>query len=191
VTGDDRADEALGLMSALAAGDRSALARLISLYGTGIRVFATHQLGDAAEAEDVSQEVFLRVWSEARRYDPARAAVSTWVWRIAANLCADRRRRRMVRRFLGLDSPPDAALAADDAPGAERIVAGRQRMELLTAALAALPDRQRKALLMRTAGGLGTSEIAGALGLSVGAAEQLLVRGRTALRRTMGDIDDD
>lgn len=191
VTAEERSDEALGLMAALAAGERQALARLIALYGPGIRAFASHQLGDPAEAEDIAQEVFLRAWSHAGRYDPARGAVSTWIWRIAANLCTDRKRRRAVRRFLGLETLPETALPAAEAPGAERVVAGRQRLDRLRAALAALPDRQRQAILMRTAGDLATAEIAATMGLSPGAVEQLLVRARAGLRRTMGEIDDD
>ncbi|MCB2114870.1 MAG: sigma-70 family RNA polymerase sigma factor [Rhodobacteraceae bacterium] len=191
MTAEARAKGASEAMDALMRGDRLALSRLIALYGPGIRAFAAHQLGDASEAEDIAQEVFLRVWSEARRYDPARGAVSTWIWRIAANLCTDRRRRRAVRRFLGLEAVPEAALPDDAMPGAERIVAGREQMRQLGPALAALPDRQREALLMRTAGELATAEIAAAMGLSPGAVEQLLVRARAGLRRTMGEKDDD
>ena len=174
-------------MLAMARGDRAALARLILLYGRGVRIFAGHQLGDPAEAEDIAQEVFLRVWARAASYDPAKAAVSTWIYRIASNLCTDRRRRRSVRRFLGLERAPEDLHAADDAPSADRVVAGRQTLRKLRKALADLPERQREALLLKTVGGLDTAAIAKTLGTSTGAAEQLLVRARSALRRELGE----
>lgn len=190
-TTDTRTSEAMGLMAALARGDRAALAGLIALYGRGVRIFAAHQLGEEAEAEDIAQEVFVRVWTHAARYDPAKGGVSTWIWRIAANLCADRRRRRAVRRILGLETVAEDALPETDQPEAERIIAGRQDLYRLRAALRQLPDRQRQAILMRSVGELGTAEIAAALGIGTGAAEQLLVRARAGLRRMMGDEEND
>ncbi|RWR45949.1 sigma-70 family RNA polymerase sigma factor [Sinirhodobacter ferrireducens] len=179
----ERGEEAQALMAALARGERAALARLIALYGPGVQRFIAAQLGSRSEAEDIAQEVFLRVWAQAGRYDPAKGAVSSWIWRIALNLCIDRRRRLGWRRFLGLEAAPETA---DEAPDAEAVLDGRQRLAQTRAALARLPERQRAALLLRAAGGLATAEIAAALGVSPGAAEQLLVRGRAGLRAQLG-----
>jgi len=172
--------EAQGLMRAVAAGDRRALARLIEAYGPGVQRYAAQVLADPAEAEDIAQEVFLRAWGAAARYDPARGAVSTWLWRIAVRLCLDRNRRGAVRRFLGLDA---AAEPADPAVGAETTLAARQDLACVRRAIGALPDRQRQAILLRAVGDLDTAEIAAVLGTSRGAVEQLLVRARAALRR--------
>ncbi|MBD3788151.1 MAG: sigma-70 family RNA polymerase sigma factor [Sphingomonadales bacterium] len=130
----------------------------------------------------MAQEVFLRVWRQASRYDPDRAAVSTWIWRIAVNLCIDRNRRIGVRRFLGLEAAPDPE---DEAPGAEEALDARQRLGLARAAMEGLPERQREAILLRAAGGMSTAEIAAAMGVGPGAVEQLLVRARANLRRAL------
>ncbi len=146
-------------------------------------------LRDAAEAEDVAQETFLRVWRAAGRFDPARASAATWICRIALRLCIDRSRRSALRRFLGLEAAPDPAPdPADDTPGAEAALAARQDLARARAALRALPERQRRALLLRAAGGLSVPEIAAVLGLGPGAVEQLLVRARAGLRTRLREM---
>ncbi|WP_339107615.1 sigma-70 family RNA polymerase sigma factor [Thioclava sp. GXIMD4216] len=178
--------EWVALMAALAQGDRQALQRLMQRFGPGVTRFSAAMLRRPEEAEDVVQEVFLRVWQKASRYDPARAAVSTWIYRIAANHCTDRNRRLGVRHFLGLDAAPDPV---DDHPPAEYDLAMRQRLGLTRAALHHLPDRQRRALLLRASGELSTREIAQIMGLSTGAVEQLLIRARARLRDQLKEID--
>ncbi len=175
----DRAQQAQALMAALSGGERAALARLIVLYGPGVQRYAAQNLRQPQEAEDVAQEVFLRVWAQAGRYDPARGAVSTWIYRIAVNLCIDRNRRGGLRRFLGLEAAPEVP---DEAPGPEAVTDARQRLARIRSVLTELPDRQRQAIVLRAAGGLSTGEIAAILGISPGAAEQLLVRARATLR---------
>lgn len=174
-----RAAEARGLMARMAAGERAALARLVTLYGPGLTRFADQALRQPAEAEDVAQEVFLRAWARAADYDPARGAVSTWLYRIALRLCQDRNRRHALRRFLGLEAAPEPP---DEAPGTEAALAARQALARTTAAIRALPARQRQAILLRAVGEQSTAEIAALLGITPGAAEQLLVRARAALR---------
>ena len=171
------------LMAALARGDRAALGRIVALYGPGVQRYAAQILRNPAEAEDIAQEVFLRLWRHAGRYDPALGPPAAWIWRIARNLCLDRSRRQGWRRFLGLEAAPEPA---DETPGAEAALDARQRLERLSAAMAELPERQRAALTMRAAGGLSTAEIAAAMGIGAGATEQLLVRARAGLRARLG-----
>jgi RNA polymerase sigma-70 factor (ECF subfamily) len=174
-------------MAALATGDRQAMALLIRRHGPGLRRFLAGVLTTPHEAEDMAQETFLRVWSAAARYDPALGTPATWVYRIALRLAIDRNRRTGFRRFLGLDAAPEPM---DDQPGADRDLAARQALARTQRALATLPDRQRRALLLRAAAGLSNGEIAATLGISSGAVEQLLVRARSALRAiTTGDLE--
>lgn len=171
-------------MAALAAGDRQAMALLIRRFGPGIRRFLAGMLVTPHEAEDLSQETFLRVWAAAGRYDPALAAPATWIYRIALRLAIDRNRRRGFRRFLGLDAAPEPE---DEAPGAEARLAGRELLALARRGLSALPDRQRRVLLLRAVAGMTNAEIAATLEISEGAVEQLLVRARAGLRRVTGE----
>lgn len=178
------AAEALLLMARLAAGDRQALAGLIGLYGRGVRSYCARALDVGADAEDAAQEVFLRVWANAARYDPAKASVATWTYGIALRHCIDRNRRVRVRRFFGM--PVEVAEVGDSAPGAERVMSGRQDMAQVRAAVLALPDRQRQALLLKVVAEMETAAIAEAMGTGVGAVEQLLVRARATLRTRTG-----
>lgn len=174
-----RGDEARALMAGVAQGDRAALARLMALFGPGLLRFARQSLRQPADAEDAVQECFLRVWRAAASYDPARAAVSTWFYRILLRLCIDRNRRTGLRRFLGLEAAPEPL---DDAPDTETDLAARQELHRTRAAMHHLPDRQRQALLLRALAGQTTAEIAATLGISPGAVEQLQVRARAGLR---------
>lgn len=174
-------------MAALVSGDRSAMARLIRRHGPGLRRFLAGVLTVPHEAEDLAQETFLRVWSAAARYDPDKAAPATWIYRIALRLAIDRNRRTGFRRFLGLDAAPEPE---DDRPGVEADLGARQELAVTRRALASLPDRQRRALLLRAVTGMMNAEIAATLDISAGAVEQLLVRARAALRvRMKGDME--
>ncbi|MDK3016157.1 RNA polymerase sigma factor [Pseudodonghicola flavimaris] len=178
-------DHARTLVAAMAAGDRTALSGLIRLYGGGIQAFAGRSLGNVADGEDIAQEVFLRAWKQAARYDPRKAAVSTWLYRIAVNLCIDQRRRRGVRLFLGLETLEAAAEPPDPAPDAAQTVEARNQLARLTPVLEDLPDRQRMAILLRAVAEMDTAEIAQTMGTSPGAVEQLLARARSRLRRDL------
>lgn len=171
-------------MAALAAGDRQAMARLIQRHGPGLRRFLSGMLSAPHEAEDLAQETFLRVWAAATRYDPEKASPATWIYRIGLRLAIDRNRRTGFRRFLGLEAVPEPE---DEAPGAFDDLAGRERLAIARRALMALPDRQRRALLLRAVAGMTNGEIAATLEISAGAVEQLLVRARAGLRAMTGE----
>jgi RNA polymerase sigma-70 factor (ECF subfamily) len=180
--------EARAVMEGIAAGREAALARLIAGFGPPLVRFAARALDSAAEGEEVAQDCFLRVWRHAGRYDPDRGSVAAWLYRIAANLCTDRRRRARLRRVFGLGGTPDMTdLLADDTPGQEAALGDRQRLAQVRRALSALPDRQRTALLLVAVAGLETPEIADIMGASRGSVEQLVVRARRSLRATLGE----
>lgn len=179
--GDRHADDRLLL--AVAAGDQAALARIIDRHGRGLRLFAARLLGSAADAEDIVQDVFVSAWKHAGRFDPQKGRASTWLYRIAANRCIDRRRRKSFRAFIGLDAMTDEP--AGDEPAADALIGARQELAIVRGGLAALPERQRMALLLRAVADMDVPEIAAVMEVSVGSAEQLLVRGRRALRQHM------
>jgi RNA polymerase sigma-70 factor (ECF subfamily) len=143
-------------------------------------MFAARYLGNAGDAEDVVQEVFVAVWKQATRFDPAKGRASTWLYRITANRCIDQRRRRALRSFIGLDDIGDELVSPE--ADAEATTAARQELAIVRDGLSRLPERQRMAVLLRAVGDLDIAAIAEVMGSSIGSAEQLLVRGRRALR---------
>lgn len=171
-------------MQAIAAGRQHALAQLIERHGKGLIAFARRYLGGSREdAEDIVQEVFWTVWRKAAQFDPDRAQVTTWLYRIAANRCIDAARRSALLRFVGLD-----AMSADPAleePDAEAELSGRSELALARKGILDLPRRQRMALLLRAVADLDVPAIAEVMGTSNGSVEQLLVRARRTLREHM------
>lgn len=174
------------LLARIGRGEERALAELVQRHGGRIRSLALRFTGSTADADDVVQDTFWSVWRKADRWDPRGVKVSTWIYRIALNRCIDLDRRRKVRRAVGLDSVEDPV---EPAPGAEHGAVVRDELKAVTADVRALPARQRAAILLAASGELATAEIAGRLGVSEGAAEQLLVRARRTLRQNKMDRD--
>lgn len=176
------ADSDLPLIAAIAGGDERALAELVRRHAPRLRAIVLGYAAAAGDVDDVVQETFFTVWRTAGRFEQRGARVSTWLCRIAINRCIDLERRRRLRRFVGLEDvtePPDPAL------GAETEVGDREELAAVTSDIRALPDRQRAAILLAADGEHSNGEIAAALGVSVGAAEQLLVRARRTLREKL------
>lgn len=139
---------------------------------------------DPAEADDIGQEAFLRVWSHAASFDPDVAKFTTWLYRIVLNLTFDRTRRH---RFHPLD---EAVEVPDTAPhAAESMIAAEER-RLLQCAMANLSDRQRGAIALFHMEGLSGQEAAEAMNLSAKAFESLLGRARAALKESVQKIQD-
>ena len=166
-------------MRRLQAGDARALDLIMRRHGGRLRAIAHRMLGRADEAEDLVQDSFVALWRQAGRIDIERGPIGAWLTRVVVNRAIDRSRRNRFLRFIGLDSAEESA---DEAPDPETEVISRSEMAAVRADLAALPARQRAAILLAAEGGQSTAEIAEALGLSTGAAEQLLVRARRSLR---------
>src|SRR5262245_22831829 len=177
----DDSDEAL--MARVARGDERAFQLLSRRHLPAMLGLARRILGNAAEAEDVAQEAFMRVWTHAPRWQPL-AQFRTWLTRIVTNLCLDRRRRApwVELEAAGeiVDPTPDAAQKAE--------VDERERM--LAAAIEKLPARQRTAVVLTYGEGMSNAQVAEILDTSVSAVETLLVRGKQNLRRALGGVID-
>ncbi len=131
--------------------------------------------GDRAEAEDVTQEAMLRLWKMAPDWRQGEAKVSTWLFRVASNLCTDRLRKS---RVVPTDEVPEVA---DDAPSVEAQMQTKARVSALESALADLPERQRQAVVLRHIEGFSNPEIAAVMEIGVEAVESLTARGKRAL----------
>ena len=162
---------------AVVGGDRDAFAALCRRHAPVLHRFALRMLGEPADAEDVVQETLLRFWREARKYDPSRARLSTWLHRCTYNACIDQIRRR------GRHTPEDADT---ESPSPETLALAEDRGRTVQAALAALPERQRTALLLCHYQRLPQADAAEVMDLSLHGLESLLSRARRRLRADLG-----
>jgi RNA polymerase sigma factor (sigma-70 family) len=167
------------LMARVARGDPAACQTLVERHLSRIVAFAARTLGDPSAAEDVAQEVFTRVWMHAKRWRPGPARLTTWLHRIAFNLCMDQASRQ---RGAALDDVPELPDCRYD--GA-RIAEDHDLQAHVTAALRTLPESQRAAIILCHYQGFPNGEAAAVLGISVEALESLLARGRRALRERL------
>ncbi len=162
-------------------GDHAAVASLVSRKLPRVLSLARRMLGDLAEAEDVAQEAFLKVWKFAPRWRPGQAKFDTWLHRVTLNLCYDRLRR--PSRASGDDSG-----GIDPGPGPDRGLLASDVGRRVDLALAALPARQREAIALCHYQELTNGEAAAIMGVSVEAMESLLSRARRSLRFSLADM---
>jgi RNA polymerase sigma-70 factor (ECF subfamily) len=167
------------LVARVALGDEAACRLLVERHLTRMVSLARRMLGSQADAEEVAQEVFLRVWTHAARWEPGRAQFRTWLHRVATNLCLDRLRRHGTE---DIDSIPEPQ---SDEPGPDERFEQQELALRVDAALLALPARQRAAITLTYYQGLSNIEAAETLGVSVEAVESLLGRARRQLREAL------
>ena len=164
------------LAEMVASGDREAFAMLIRRHQEMVLSIAYRFSGDRSEAEDISQEVFIRFWGAAKRYRPDKD-LRAYLRTIAVNLCLDHRRKS---RF--------TVLSLDDRPGTQnphRDLEAAERKAALDAAIQELPPAQRMAVVLFHMENLTVREAACALDTSPKAVESLLSRARAALREKL------
>jgi RNA polymerase sigma-70 factor (ECF subfamily) len=168
-------DEAL--MARAARDDRAALEQLVRRHATPLLTFLTRMAGDRGRAEEAFQETCLAVWRKRRQYEPWRP-FKPWLYAIALNKCREAFRGR----------PPDAPLA-DDAPaaggGPADAAAAAESADLVTRAVARLPERQRAVVTLRVWEGLPYARIAEAVGCSEATVRSHMHHALAALRRLL------
>ena len=188
---EDTPDETL--VKQVARGDSAALEVLYDRYAARVLGISTKILGDQAQAEDILQETFWRVWQSAASYQSSLGAFTGWLFRIARNLSIDAYRRRNVRPQAVvntrvedgdpiLDETPDPD--TDVAEQAQAILTNRQ----IRNALASLPDVQRQVIELAYFYGMTRQEIAEATGEALGT---IHTRARLALLKLRGELERD
>ncbi len=168
------------LMLAVAAGDEQAFGLLLQRHLAGMVALAQRILSNSADADEVAQEAFLRLWTQAVRWDASGAAQPrTWLSRVVTNLCIDRCRKKPT---LPLEYADDVADGGMDGFGA---VQDADKRTILQQSLQRLPVNQRTAVVLSYYEELSGKEIAELMALTPGAVESLLVRARRALRQDL------
>ena len=198
----DSSDEQL--LAAYRGGDVRAFEKLLARYEKPIWSFLRRFVRDAEAAEDLLQEVFLRVVRDAQESGPAwkgEAKFSTWLYTIARNLCIDRARRTAVRGSApSIDGAANGDADAETAtlheriaapgPSTDAVVAGREAALRIDRAVAELPDDQREVFVMREVMELPFAEIASMVGVSEPTVKSRMRYALEKLRAALADLGD-
>lgn len=185
----DAGAQDLAWMERVKRGDADAFQQLVEAHQYRVIGTIAKMLGDEMDAEDLAQQVFIRVWRSAPRYEPT-AKFTTWLFKITRNLVFNelRRRRRHGTQSLDADGddehpPIQAADTASKAPDTAMLDAEMQTA--IQAAIDQLPEMQRMAIVLRRYDEFSYEEIAEILSLSVPAVKSVLFRARTELREKL------
>ena len=171
------------LLLRVARGDQAALGELIRRHQTRLTQVAYRLLRDPSEVEDALQEVFLKVYEHAHRFEP-KATVSAWLHRITANHCLNLLRQRHPQESLDEE---DAPAVPDAGANPLQVLEEQDLSRRLEQLLDALPENQRRALILKRFAGLSYQEIGEELGLSPQAVDGLLKRARHFLKKALQD----
>jgi RNA polymerase sigma-70 factor, ECF subfamily len=194
---DEARDESL--MTRYRGGDVRAFERLLSRHKKPVFNFLLRHVGNRAVAEELLQEVFLRVIRSASSYQE-QARFTTWLYTIARNLCVDTARRAEHRRAASLDAPTTGAegeadrtlmeVVADPAGDPSREAQARELRVRIEQAIAALPDEQREVFLLRERAGLPFREIASIVGVPENTVKSRMRYALTRLREALAEYRD-
>jgi RNA polymerase sigma-70 factor, ECF subfamily len=172
------------LLHAIAARDDAALARLYDRYRLILFGLLLRILNSREEAEDVLQEVFLQIWRRAGDFDEARGQAFTWMVTLARSRAIDRLRVINARRRLVASATDEISERVSDS--AVNAAESEQR-QIVSVALAQIPDEQRRTLILAYFEGLTQSEIATRLGAPLGTVKTRMRSGMTKLRELLAD----
>lgn len=185
VDADDAVDVALMLETAK--GNERAFRQLIERHQNAVIGTVARMLNDAHEAEDIAQQVFIRLWNSAPKWRHD-AKFTTYLYTIMRNLVFNESRRRSRKKEISLEEQQENHPAAMRADGGLSPDEGMEKRELhcsIDAAIAALPEQQRLAVVLRTFEGFDYEDIAKALDTSVSSVKSLLFRARGVLREAL------
>ena len=183
------------LMDMVKQGDRAAFRNLMDRYATPVYNYLNYMTKEHATAEDLCQEVFLKVYENAAKWKP-KAQVKTWIFRIAHNMAINEL-KAYRRKADSLDEPvsvnnqtPRRETFASAGTNPEENALEREKSEIVSKALEKLPENQRTAILLKRFDGFSYKEIAAVLDCSVSAVESLIFRGRQRLKEELKNFHE-
>jgi len=184
----DEGRDDVALMLRVKSGDIESFEALVMRHQHSVVGTAAKMLGSAAEAEDIGQQVFVRVWKSAARYEPT-AKFTTWLMTITRNLVFNELRRRRRTELVPMETDQDDAMqhqfADDEVLAPSEKLLDTELQETIDAAIAGLPENQRVAIVLRRYEGMPYEEIAKVLRTSVPAVKSILFRARSELRERL------
>ena len=166
------------LMGRVKEGDEEAFAEIVCQHQGRVFRVCLAALGDRQAADEASQDVFVRLFESIGRFR-GDSLISTWLYRVALNICADRKRSKWWRRWLQID-PDDIGAISPNRP--DRQLEERETTQELLGALQKLPAGFRDVLILREMEDRQYAEIAKILGLTIGTVESRLFRARAKLK---------
>ena len=168
-------------MARIRDGDMEAFRCLVEAHQARVVGTISKMLGSDAEAEDLAQQVFIRIWKSAPRYRPT-AKFTTWLFRITRNLVFNELRRK--RHFVDqADEMPELAERRDQEP--DKVLMEGELQSAIQNAIDQLPESQRLAIILRRYEGMAYEEIAAVMGTTVPAVKSILFRARAELRELL------
>ncbi|MEN9855776.1 MAG: hypothetical protein RL186_1407 [Pseudomonadota bacterium] len=173
-------DPLAGLVAKAGKGDAASARALVEAVSPALWRIAWRLLRDAAEAQDVTQDALVRLWTIAPNWKPGQAKIETWLYRVATNLCFDRLRK--AGRFVEEAAAPEQW---DCAPRADAWLLESDLRTRIDEALMDLPARQRTAIILTHYEGLSAKAVGEILDVSVEGVESLLARARRTLRSAL------
>ena len=175
------------LMDRTAQGEEAAFRLLVERWEREVRAFLIHMLGSVDEAEDLTQDTFIRVFDQAERYRPE-GRFKSWLFRIAGNMARSRLRRRKILGWVGFDPARHDIASVERRP--DEVLEAKEAGRAVRAAVALLPERQRQALVLHRFQGMRYREVAEAMGTTLPGVESLIQRALAGLRRELEDKGD-
>ncbi len=181
--------EDTALLQLISRGEDAALAELYDRYGRLVFSIAYRIVGHPQSAEDITLEVFARVWEKGDTYDPAKGKASTWLTRLARNRAIDQLRHRAVRpEKESVGWWEITAVPVTNSHNPEVQVALNQRQEKVREAVSSLPDNQQEVLALAFFQGMTHSEIAAHLNEPLGTVKGRIRAGMKSLRLMLADV---
>ncbi|MDA7527035.1 sigma-70 family RNA polymerase sigma factor [Akkermansiaceae bacterium] len=187
--GDEGNEEDLALMAKVARGDEDAFAKIVAKHQHAVLGTVAKMTNQSSDTEDIAQQVFIRLWKSAVRYQPT-AKFTTFLFTITRNLVFNATRKKSGKNEYSFDALEGKwrqsieDKSSDSRP--DKLIEQTELRQIIDQAISSLPEKQRLAVVLRRYEKMPYEEIAETLGISVPAVKSQLFRARTALRESLG-----